>query len=77
MAKRGWKVGTLGEFIPQNPALLGININHGQRINIRLRPHGNTSTFYDYEQLVLVMLHEVGLVQSKLTAADSYCPWAA
>lgn len=30
----------------------------GQRINLRLRPPGNTSTFYEYDQLVLVMLHE-------------------
>lgn len=47
------------QFFPDNPALLGINMNHGQRINLRLRPHGTPSTFYDLEQLVLVMLHEV------------------
>lgn len=36
-------------------------MNSGQRINLRLRPPGDTSNFYDYEQLVLVMLHEVRL----------------
>jgi hypothetical protein len=35
-------------------------MNAGERINLRLRPPGNTSTFYEYDQLVLVMLHEVG-----------------
>ncbi|GMK53636.1 hypothetical protein CspeluHIS016_0102220 [Cutaneotrichosporon spelunceum] len=59
MKKRGWKVGVLGEFFPANPALLGININHGQRINLRLRPPNNSAVFYDLEQLVLVMLHEL------------------
>lgn len=47
------------KFFPDNPALLGINMNRGQRINLRLRPHNNPTSFYDYEQLVLVMLHEV------------------
>lgn len=48
------------QFLPANPALLGNNMNAGERINLRLRPPGNTSTFYEYDQLVLVMLHEVG-----------------
>ena len=34
-------------------------MNAGQRINLRLRPPGNTTTFYEYDQLVLVMLHEL------------------
>ncbi|KAL1408383.1 hypothetical protein Q8F55_005195 [Vanrija albida] len=59
MTKRDWKVGTLAEFLPSNPALLGNNMNAGQRINLRLRPPGNESTFYEYDQLVLVMLHEL------------------
>ncbi|KAK6908365.1 hypothetical protein I203_102366 [Kwoniella mangroviensis CBS 8507] len=59
MKKRGWKVGTLAEFLPSNPSLLGLNVNAGQRINLRLRPPGNENTFYEYDQLVLVMLHEL------------------
>lgn len=35
-------------------------MNHGERINLRLRPPGDISGFYEYDQLVLVMLHEVG-----------------
>ena len=35
-------------------------MNAGQRINLRLRPPGDSSNFYEYDQLVLVMLHEVG-----------------
>ncbi|ORX40250.1 WLM domain-domain-containing protein [Kockovaella imperatae] len=75
MSKRDWKVGTLAEvrlfvrllpdvkFLPSNPSLLGNNMNAGQRINLRLRPPGNTSTFYEYDQLVLVMLHELTHIQ--------------
>ncbi|WVW84480.1 hypothetical protein I302_106514 [Kwoniella bestiolae CBS 10118] len=59
MKKRGWKVGTLAEFLPSNPSLLGLNTNAGQRINLRLRPPGSENTFYEYDQLVLVMLHEL------------------
>ncbi|WWC70577.1 uncharacterized protein I206_104528 [Kwoniella pini CBS 10737] len=59
MKKRGWKVGTLAEFLPSNPSLLGLNINSGQKINLRLRPPGNENTFYEFDQLILVMLHEL------------------
>ncbi len=34
-------------------------MNSGQKINLRLRPPGDVTTFYEYDQLVLVMLHEV------------------
>lgn len=39
--------------------ILGINMNAGQRINLRLRPPGSPDGFYEFDQLVLVMLHEV------------------
>ncbi|CAN0098462.1 unnamed protein product, partial [Ectocarpus fasciculatus] len=35
---RWWKVVLLLEFIPNNPGLLGLNVNRGQKICIRLRP---------------------------------------
>ncbi|EIW73578.1 hypothetical protein TREMEDRAFT_59752 [Tremella mesenterica DSM 1558] len=59
MLKRGWKVGTLAEFTPADPSLLGNNTNKGERINLRLRPPGSPSSFYEFDQLVLVMLHEL------------------
>ncbi|WRT67620.1 uncharacterized protein IL334_004592 [Kwoniella shivajii] len=59
MKKRGWKVGTLSEFLPSNPSLLGLNQDSGHRINLRLRPPGAENSFYEYDQLVLVMLHEL------------------
>lgn len=39
-----------------------MNQNRGQKILLRLRPHDAQETFYDQEQLVLVMLHEVRLL---------------
>jgi len=59
------------KFLPSNPALLGNNMNAGQRINLRLRPPGDTSTFYEYDQLVLVMLHEVSLGVRSYGQADA------
>jgi hypothetical protein len=38
-----------------------MNQNRGYKILLRLRPHEAQDTFYDQEQLVLVMLHEVSL----------------
>lgn len=36
-----------------------LDVNGGQKILLRLRPSWAPDTFYDEEQLVLVMLHEV------------------
>ncbi|CAD6570264.1 MAG: hypothetical protein TREMPRED_005707 [Tremellales sp. Tagirdzhanova-0007] len=72
MSSRSWKVGTLAEFLPANPALLGNNMNAGQRINLRLRPPGDPSNFYEYDQLVLVMLHELTHIEHGAHNASFY-----
>ena len=59
MEKRKWKVGLVSEFYPSNAGLLGLNINHGQEIRIRLRPHYDDKVFLQYEELVGTMLHEL------------------
>ncbi|KAJ3041560.1 hypothetical protein HDV00_009036 [Rhizophlyctis rosea] len=59
MRKRGWKVGLLVEFFPNNPNLLGLNVNRGQQIKIRLRPASDDARFLDFESLVGTMLHEL------------------
>ena len=59
MRKRGWHVGTLAEFLPSNQQLLGLNINHGQKICVRLRYTHDPSTFLPVEQCVDTMLHEL------------------
>ncbi|KAF9876707.1 WLM domain-containing protein [Colletotrichum karsti] len=59
MRARGWKVRELAEFYPDQANLLGLNVNRGQRILIRLRYPGDRSLFLPIEQVVDTMLHEL------------------
>ncbi|KAM3420019.1 hypothetical protein BST61_g3330 [Cercospora zeina] len=59
MRKRGWKVSVLAEFLPPEPNLLGLNINKGYKICVRLRYHNNPGLFLPFEECVDTMLHEL------------------
>ncbi|EUC29042.1 hypothetical protein COCCADRAFT_107589 [Bipolaris zeicola 26-R-13] len=59
MRKRGWKVGILAEFLPDEPQLLGLNINRTERILIRLRYHYDSRQFLSLEQVTDTLLHEL------------------
>lgn len=59
MRKHGWVLPVLAEFFPDSPNLLGLNVNMGQQILIRLRPAHAPDTFYDQEEVVQTMLHEL------------------
>ncbi|KAJ1907567.1 hypothetical protein LPJ81_000665 [Coemansia sp. IMI 209127] len=59
MQKRGWKVTKLREFYPRNASLLGLNVNRGLEVRIRLRPAHDNSQFLRYEDLLGTMLHEL------------------
>ncbi|TMW62448.1 hypothetical protein Poli38472_005066 [Pythium oligandrum] len=59
MTKRRFRVRTLREFFPKNPHLLGMNVNRGATIYIRLRPQSLPDTFLPYEALLETMLHEL------------------
>ncbi|KAI1105622.1 WLM-domain-containing protein [Jackrogersella minutella] len=59
MRARGWKVGQLTEFYPDQPNLLGLNVGAGQRICLRLRYPGDRNQFVPIEQVVDTMLHEL------------------
>lgn len=41
------------EFVPQNAGLLGVNINRGQKIRIRLRPPSDEGESYVLDVVVL------------------------
>lgn len=58
MRQRNWKVGTLSEFYPQQRNLLGLNVNAGQKICLRLRYASDERQFLPLEQVVDTMLHE-------------------
>ncbi|KAI0260238.1 WLM domain-containing protein [Gloeopeniophorella convolvens] len=59
MRKHGWKLPVLAEFFPDDPHLVGMHINMGQKILLRLRPAWAPDTFYAEEDVVHVMLHEL------------------
>ncbi|CDK28481.1 unnamed protein product [Kuraishia capsulata CBS 1993] len=59
MREHGFKVGLLCEFNPRSPNLLGLNVNHGSKVCIRLRPANNLNTFMPMGELVGTMLHEL------------------
>ncbi|KAG7044931.1 WLM domain-containing protein [Colletotrichum scovillei] len=59
MRVRGWKVRELAEFYPDQANLLGLNINRGQRILVRLRYPNDRSLFLPIEHVVDTMLHEL------------------
>ncbi|KAJ3240816.1 hypothetical protein HDU81_002669 [Chytriomyces hyalinus] len=59
MTKRGWVLPLLREFVPDNANLLGVNVNRGQEIRLRLRPGHSLDTFYDLDFVLGTMLHEL------------------
>ncbi|KAI0673725.1 WLM domain-containing protein [Trametes maxima] len=59
MRKHGWVLPVLSEFFPESPNLLGMNVNAGQKILVRLRPAHSPDTFYDEEDILHTMLHEL------------------
>ena len=58
MRKRGWKVAELCEMKPEQRDRVGDNLNMGQRVRLKLR-RNNKGDWFDYEHVVLVMLHEL------------------
>jgi DNA-dependent metalloprotease WSS1 len=59
MKNRKWKVKHLQEFYPSNPNLLGLNVNHGLVVKVRLRKHSNKSAFLEYIDVLGTLLHEL------------------
>lgn len=49
----------LSEFSPRNPGLLGLNVNRGAEVKIRLRLARDDDSFYDWNHILGTMLHEV------------------
>ena len=58
MRHRGWTVGVLREFYPEQRNLLGLNVNKGQSICLRLRYPSDERQFLPFEDVVDTMLHE-------------------
>jgi hypothetical protein len=58
MRQRSWKVGILCEFYPQARNLLGLNVNAGAKICLRLRYPSDQNQFLPLNEVVDTMLHE-------------------
>jgi hypothetical protein len=59
MAKHQWNVPLVVEFFPTNANLLGMNMNAGQKIMIRLRPSHDRGSFLEWQNILGTMLHEL------------------
>ncbi|CAB4255648.1 similar to Saccharomyces cerevisiae YHR134W WSS1 Sumoylated protein that localizes to a single spot on the nuclear periphery of mother cells but not daughters [Maudiozyma barnettii] len=59
MRKFKLKVKTVAEFYPKDKNLLGLNVNRGQKIMVRLRSPYNDYEFLSWEAIVETMLHEL------------------
>jgi hypothetical protein len=79
MRRRRWRVPVLSEFAPKNPNLLGLNVNRGAEVKIRLRPAraalpGDEARFYPYNHVLGTMLHElVHIVHGRAAAVVCDC----
>ncbi|KAJ0249988.1 Zinc ion binding protein [Hirschfeldia incana] len=59
MIRRKWRVKLLSEFCPTNPRLLGVNVNRGVQVKLRLRRVNNDGDFLSYHEVLDTMLHEL------------------
>lgn len=59
MKSHGFKVGTLCEMYPKQNDLLGLNVNRGQKVCLRLRQHYDDKTFLPFEHIMGTLLHEL------------------
>lgn len=75
MRRRKWRVKLLSEFCPTNPALLGINVNSGVAVKLRLRRPNRDLDFIPYEQVLDTMLHELCHIQHGPHNAQFYKLW--
>ena len=55
----GFKVGLVCEMFPKSPNLLGLNVNKGQKIMLRLRYHHNDRLFLPMCDIIGTFLHEL------------------
>ena len=59
VAKHKWRVPVLKEFYPKNHSLLGLNVNRGQSIMIRLREGSDQFSFLPWHSVLGTLVHEL------------------
>ncbi|QLQ79623.1 hypothetical protein HG537_0C02700 [Torulaspora globosa] len=59
MKENGFKIGSLVEFYPRDRRLLGMNVNRGMKIMLRLRNSSDEFQFLPRESIMGTALHEL------------------
>ena len=75
MLKRKWKVKVLKEFYPTNDNLLGMNVNRGASICIRLRSPHDRNVFLEWHDILGTMCHELAHMVISPHNAEFYKLW--
>ncbi|KAK7404059.1 hypothetical protein QQX98_010180 [Neonectria punicea] len=75
MRARNWKVGELAEFFPDQANLLGLNVDRGRKICLRLRHPGDRSQFLPIESVIDTMLHELAHIVQGPHDAKFHALW--
>ncbi|KAF4457940.1 hypothetical protein F53441_195 [Fusarium austroafricanum] len=75
MRARNWKVRELAEFYPEQHNLLGLNVNRGAKICLRLRHAGDKNQFLPIESVVDTMLHELAHIAHGPHNAKFHALW--
>lgn len=75
MRTRNWYVGQLTEFYPKEAILLGLNIDGGREIRVRLRYPGDENQFLPFEEVVDTMLHELSHIVYGPHDEDFHALW--
>ncbi|KAJ4816510.1 zinc ion binding protein [Rhynchospora pubera] len=75
MRRRKWRVKRLSEFYPTNPSLLGLNVNRGVEVKLRLRRPNREWDFFPFDQVLDTMLHELCHIAHGPHNAQFYKLW--
>ena len=59
MQQHNLKIGVLQEFFPKDDNLLGLNVNHGQKVLLRLRRNNDPHMLLDEDMVLDTLLHEL------------------
>ncbi|GMM30046.1 metalloendopeptidase [Martiniozyma asiatica (nom. inval.)] len=59
LAHYNFHIGLITEFYPKNSSLLGLNVNYGQKICVRLRSPGNDAWLLSEKEIMETLLHEI------------------
>jgi hypothetical protein len=59
LKRHRWTVVKVSEFYPRSKNLLGLNINKGEEIKVRLRYPNDKTRFFAFEEVMCTLLHEI------------------